>query len=33
VVDAFQRGTDAVIEAQKSVLNIASQPFVGSNKN
>jgi len=28
VVDAFQRGTDAVIEAQKSVLNIASQPFV-----
>jgi hypothetical protein len=33
VVDAFQRGTDAVIEAQKSVLNIASQPFLANTKN
>jgi hypothetical protein len=27
VVDTFHRGTNAVIEAQKSFLNIASQPF------
>jgi hypothetical protein len=27
IVDAFQRGATAVIEAQKSFLNIASQPF------
>jgi hypothetical protein len=27
IVDTFQRGTHAAIEAQKSFLNIASQPF------
>src|ERR1700687_5654219 len=27
VVDTFQRGANALIEAQKSFLNIASQPF------
>jgi hypothetical protein len=30
VVDAFQRGAEAVIESQKSVLNVASQPFVSA---
>ena len=25
IVDTFQRGAEAVIEAQKSILNIASQ--------
>ena len=33
IVDGFQRGADAVIEAQKSLLNIASQPFVATAKN
>jgi hypothetical protein len=32
IVDTFQRGANAVIEAQKSFLNIASQPF-GTAKN
>jgi len=27
IVDTFQRGAHAAIEAQKSFLNIASQPF------
>lgn len=31
IVDSFQRGAEAVIEAQKSMLNIASQPFVSKN--
>ena len=33
VIDSFQRGTDALIEAQKSFLNIASQPFVAAAKS
>jgi hypothetical protein len=33
IVDRFQRGAHAVIEAQKSFLNIASQPFTATAKN
>jgi hypothetical protein len=33
ILDTFQLGADTVIEAQKSFLNIASQPFVASARN
>ena len=33
IVDSFQRGADAVLEAQKSFLDIASQPFAAADKN
>ena len=33
LIDSFQRGADAVIEAQKSFLNMASQPFVGQRQD
>lgn len=33
IVDRFERGANAVIEAQKSFLNIASQPFVATARS
>lgn len=33
ILDTFQLGADTVIEAQKSFLNIASQPFVSTARN
>jgi hypothetical protein len=32
IVDTFQRGTHAVIEAQKAFLNIASQSFAAAKR-
>ena len=33
ILDTFQLGADTVIEAQKSFLNMASQPFVNIARN
>ena len=33
ILDTFQLGADTVIEAQKSFLNMASQPFVNTARN
>jgi hypothetical protein len=33
IIDTFQRGAEAVIEAQKSFLNMASQPFLANSRN
>jgi len=33
ILDMFQLGADTVIEAQKSFLNMASQPFVNTARN
>jgi len=33
ILDTFQLGADTVIEAQKSFLNMASQPFLANSRN
>jgi hypothetical protein len=33
ILDTFQLGADTMIEAQKSFLNFASQPFVNTARN